>query len=382
VYLDRSAFYPTSGGQAFDHGALLTSSAEGAPSLSVLDVVDEGEQVAHVLAESDASRLFDGARVSGRVDWSRRFDHMQQHSGQHLLSAVFQELLGLGTASVHFGADTSTLDLDAAALTPEQLLAVEQRANAAVFENRPVTVAIEEAAEGLRKQSARSGPLRIVSIASLDRSACGGTHVARTGEIGPVLLRKLERVRQAVRVEFVCGGRATRRARADYDSLTRLGTLLSTSVDGVAEVMSKRLAELARDSTALRAARESLDEYRARDLYARARAESGEALALCTERLSEGSLQGLRGLGLAYAAHSRAAFIAVLERPASILLASSADSGVDAGAVLKGALARAGGRGGGSPRLAQGTVADAASLGAVLGDVQAQLAAATAATPK
>jgi alanyl-tRNA synthetase len=380
VYLDRSAFYPTSGGQAFDHGALHAASADGAPSLSVLDVVDEGERVAHVLAEDDAGRLRDGERVSGQIDWVRRFDHMQQHSGQHLLSAVFQELLGLGTTSVHFGADTSTLDLDAAALTAAQLLAVEQRANTTVFENRPLAVEVEEAAEGLRKPSGRSGPLRIVSIASLDRSACGGTHVARTGEIGPVLLRKLERARQAVRVEFVCGGRATRRARADYDSLTRLGALLSTSVDGVAEVMSKRLAELARDSAALRAARESLDDYRARELYARVRAESGAALALCIERLSEGSLQALRGLAQAYAAHSRAVYLAVLEQPASILLASSADSGVDAGAVLKAALAAAGGRGGGSPRLAQGTVADAASLAELLSNVEARLAAASGPT--
>jgi alanyl-tRNA synthetase len=376
LYLDRSAFYPTSGGQPFDRGALRAVAA-GAAGLAVLDVVDEGERVAHVLSPSESSRLRDGERVVGHVDWSRRFDHMQQHSGQHLLSAVFQDRLGLATTSVHFGAETSTLDLDTATLTPEQLCAVEQDANAAVFENHPVTVEVEEAAAGLRKQSARSGPLRVVSIASLDRSACGGTHVARTGEIGPILLRKLERVRKAVRVEFVCGGRATRRARADYDSLTRLGALLSTSVDDVAEVMSKRLGELARDSAALRAARESLDEYRARDRYARARAEAGEGLAIEIERLpASGNLQELRGLAQAYAANPRAVFVAVLEQPASILLASAADSGVDAGAVLKAALAVGGGRGGGSSRLAQGTVADVASLDTVLGHVKEQLAAA------
>src|SRR5690606_11309158 len=103
--------------------------------------------------------------------------------------------------------------------------AIEQRANDLVFENRAVTAGVEEAAEGLRKESSRSGPLRVVTIAGLDRSACGGTHVARTGEIGPILLRRLERVRKATRVEFVCGRRATRRARADYDALARLGGL-------------------------------------------------------------------------------------------------------------------------------------------------------------
>ncbi len=379
LYLDQSAFYPTSGGQAFDRGA-LRARADVASSLQVLDVVDEGERVAHVLAESDARRLLDGERVIGNIDWTRRFDHMQQHSGQHLLSAVFQELLGLATTSVHLGGETSTLDLDTGALAPEQLCAVELRANAAVFQNHPVTVQVEDTAEGLRKQSARSGPLRIVSIGSLDRSACGGTHVARTGEIGPVLLRKLERVRKAVRVEFVCGGRATRRARADYDSLTRLGALLSTSVDDVADVMSKRLGELARDSAALRAAREDLDGYHARELYARVRALSGEGLAVAIERRpAAGNLQELRGLAQAFAANPRAVFLAVLEQPASLLLASAADTGVDAGAVLKAALARAGGRGGGSARLAQGTVADSPSLDAVVRDVKNQLDAVAAA---
>ena len=178
LYLDRSAFYPTSGGQQFDVGWLRAADApagDAAAQLSVVDVVDEGERVAHVLAEADARRLADGARVVAQLDWARRFDHMQQHTGQHLLSAVFQELLGLGTLSVHFGADSSTLDLDAGSLAPEQVQAAEERVNALIFENRPVTAGVEEAAEGLRKQSTRSGPLRIVSIAELDRSACGGT---------------------------------------------------------------------------------------------------------------------------------------------------------------------------------------------------------------
>lgn len=373
LYLDRSAFYPTSGGQQYDVGSLRAVGVESAPSLAVLDVVDEGERVAHVLAAEDARLLADGERISGALDWARRFDHMQQHSGQHLLSAVFQELLGLATLSVHFGADASTLDLDAGSLGSEQLLAVEQRANALVFENRAVTTEVEQAAEGLRKPSARGGPLRIVTIGSLDRSACGGTHVARTGEIGPILLRKLERVRKATRVEFVCGGRATRRARADYDTLARLGGLLSTSVDGVLEVVGKRLAELERDSRALRAARESLDGYRASELYAKARAETGSALAICLERRAQGSLQDLRGLAQGYVAHAQAVFIAVLEQPASVLLATSTDTAVDAGGLLKGALARAGGRGGGSARLAQGTVESAAALDSVVADVRAGL---------
>jgi alanyl-tRNA synthetase len=370
VYLDRSAFYPTSGGQPYDVGSLRGSGGEAA-RLAVLDVVDEGERVAHVLGEADALRLADGERVSGALDWARRFDHMQQHSGQHLLSAVFQELLGLATLSVHFGVEASTLDLDAASLSPEQVLTVEARANAAVFANHALSTRVEESAEGLRKPSARTGPLRIVSIASLDRSACGGTHVARTGEIGPILLRKLERARQATRVEFVCGGRATRRARADYDTLARLGGLLSTSVDGVLEVMSKRLAELERSGKSLRAAQESLDEYRGKQLYAQARSLAGDGVALHVEQHAEGNVQPLRGLALGYVGNPNAAFIATLAEPPSILLATSADTGVDAGPLLKAALGRVGGRGGGSARLAQGTVENAAALREVLAQLRA-----------
>jgi alanyl-tRNA synthetase len=373
VYLDRSAFYPTSGGQQHDVGSLRASNADGGRHLSVLDVVDEGERVAHVLGAEDARHLAEGARVSGRLDWARRFDHMQQHTGQHLLSAVFQELWGVGTLSVHFGVDASTLDLDAGSLHPDQLLRVEQRANLAVFENRSVSATLEESADGLRKPSARSGPLRIVTIASLDRSACGGTHVARTGEIGPILLRKVERVRQGTRVEFVCGGRAIRRARGDYEVLSRLGALLSTSLDDVPVVVNKRLAELERDAKALRSAREALDGYRANELYASARAEAGERVALHLEQRTEGSVQELRGLAQGYASHPRAAFIATIAEPPAIVFATSADTQLDAGALLKAALASVGGRGGGSARMAQGTVENAAALAQVLAEVRARL---------
>ena len=135
---------------------------------------------------------------------------MQQHSGQHLLSAVLAELFGAGTVSVHFGADSSTIDVDTPSLGPAQIRAAERRANEAVCENRPVIVSYAENSDdlGLRKASERSGELRIVEIAGLDRSACGGTHVRATGEIGPVLIRKLDKVRGAVRIEFLCGARA------------------------------------------------------------------------------------------------------------------------------------------------------------------------------
>src|SRR3712207_4801274 len=155
IYLDRTAFYPTSGGQPFDRGTLA--------GVAVADVIDEGERIAHVLAEPLPEM---GDDVSGAVDWARRFDHMQQHTGQHMLSAVLAELLGRQTVSVHFGANASSLDLDSEAISRDEVVAAERRANELVVENRPVTATFEEAGlvRGLRKASEREGTLRVVSI--------------------------------------------------------------------------------------------------------------------------------------------------------------------------------------------------------------------------
>jgi Ser-tRNA(Ala) deacylase AlaX len=177
VYLDRTLFYPASGGQPFDLGSLA--------GIAVVEVVDEEERIAHRLA----APLADADVVAGEIDWPRRFDHMQQHSGQHLLSAVFEELYGLHTVSFHLGAESATIDLEGGPVEPRMLTEAEARAAQLVSENRAVDVRFEDAsaARGLRKAPDRAGKLRIVSIDGLDRSACGGTHVRATGEIGPIL---------------------------------------------------------------------------------------------------------------------------------------------------------------------------------------------------
>src|SRR5260370_30386200 len=197
VYLDRTLFYPASGGQPFDAGSIA--------GVAVVEVVDEEERIAHRLA---APLTADG-EVAGEIDWARRFDHMQQHSGQHLLSAVFEELFGLHTVSFHLGADSASIDVEGGPVEARTVVEAERRANQVVAENRAMDVRFEDAsmAQGLRKPSERAGTLRIVSIDRLDRSACGGTHVRTTGEIGPVLLPRTEEMRQAGRVAFVCGGR-------------------------------------------------------------------------------------------------------------------------------------------------------------------------------
>jgi alanyl-tRNA synthetase len=349
VYLDRTAFYPTSGGQSHDTGTL--------GGQAVLDVVDEDERIAHLLAAP-----VDGNRVRGSVDWPRRFDHMQQHTGQHLLSAVLHELGGHATIGVHFGRQSSTLDLDATALEHGRLVEAEMRANEIVAENRAVEVSFEEPeqATGLRKASAREGTLRIVTIRDLDRSACGGTHVRLTGEIGPILIRKSERVKKNLRLEFLCGARAVRRARADLDLLARLAGHFSAAADELPALVEAQRAELRATASERRDLEESLAAYRASALHAATRADADGVRRIVVEE--KGPVERLRPLAQALAALPGAMFVGWTADPPALLLSTSADSGLDAGATLRSALAVVGGRGGGNARLAQGTAPTTAEL--------------------
>ncbi|MHB1862654.1 MAG: alanyl-tRNA editing protein [Gemmatimonadaceae bacterium] len=360
VYLDRTALYPTSGGQPFDTGTL--------GGRRVTDVVDEDDRIAHLLeAPLDAA----AGAVRGRVDWARRFDHMQQHTGQHLLSAVLEDLHGWKTVSVHFGDETSTLDVTTDVAPRARLDAAEDRVNALIAEGRAVSVSFEDAAAapGLRKPSDRTGEIRVVTIAGVDRSACGGTHVRGTGEIGALLLRRVEKVKQGTRIEFVCGARAVRRARADYAALSSIAQALSSSVDDAPSMVEAKLA-VARDAESSRRRIErELDAYRARERYDAAIPDA-RGVRRVIERRPDGTLDDLRGLAHAVCALPRAAFVGTVAASGAVIAGTSEDSGLEAGAVLKRALGAAGGRGGGSPRMAQGAV------GADQGDavVQAVLA--------
>ncbi len=361
VYLDRTAFYPTSGGQPFDTGRL--GGAE------VIDVVEEGDRIAHLLASP-----VEGDRLDGRIDWPRRFDHMQQHTGQHLLSAVIAERFGHATVSVHFGRESSTLDLDTDTLSHDRVVEAEALANAAVTENRPIGVSFESAGAttGLRKASDRQGTLRIVTIEGVDRSACGGTHVRATGEIGAILIRKVERVKQHVRLEFLCGARAIRRARADTDLLAGLAAAQSAAAEELPALLEAQRAELKAGAAARRELEEAVAGYRARELHASLPPDAhGRRIAVVRD--AHGPVERLRALAQAFSGLPGGVFIGVGVEPCALLVAAAADTEMDAGSVLKAALEASGGRGGGSPRLAQGSVKDPAALDAAVAAVLARL---------
>jgi alanyl-tRNA synthetase len=345
IYLDRTAFYPTSGGQPHDTGEI--------GGVRVVDVIDEDKRIAHV-----TSAPLEGAEVLCRLDWARRFDHMQQHTGQHLLSAVLAHLYGAETVGFHLGAESATIDLAVPALEPRQVLEAETRVNERIVENHPVSVTFEASSEAreLRRTSGREGVLRIVTIEGLDRTPCGGTHVRATGEIGPLLIRKLDKIRGCVRLEFLCGGRAVRRARADYEALLRIARLFSSPLDEAPSLASAQRDALEASEKARRRLAGALARRQGQELY-QATAPGPDGMRRVIRRRAAGAVdEELRALAQGFTAQPKAVFAAAIEDPPAVLFAVSEDSGLHAGEALKTALARCGGRGGGSARIAQGSV--------------------------
>jgi alanyl-tRNA synthetase len=355
VYLDRTAFYPSSGGQPYDTGTL-----NGVP---VLDVVDEENRVAHVLQSALPVRA-----VEGCIDWTRRLDHMQQHTGQHLLSAVLEELYSIPTISFHLGQESSTIDVSVPQVTAEQIVEAERRANEIVMENRAIVVTFEDAAvvQGLRKASDRSGTLRIVSIEGIDRSACGGTHVRSTASIGPIAIRKLDKIRGNVRIEFLCGRRALDRARADFEKLNETARQLSASLDDVPQLVAALNTRAQDLDKARRKVAIELAAFQGKHLYAETLA-GDNGIRVVVKRQPKGAIDDeLKSLAQGFTSGDKAVFLAVFEQPPALMLAASKDSGVNAGDLMKKALAAAGGRGGGNAQLAQGSVPSPDALDAVL----------------
>lgn len=345
IYLDRTAFYPASGGQPSDMGTLGGE--------RVLEVTDEGDRIAHVLDQPLAEGELDGV-----IDWGRRFDHMQQHSGQHLLSAVCLELLSAVTVSFHLGETASTIDLARPSLSPGEARSIEERANEIVFANRPVSVTFQDSAQdpGLRKATGRAGEIRIVEISGLDRSACGGTHVRATGEIGPVLVRGMEKIRGNVRLEFLCGSRAVRRARSDYEALSSVARLFSSTLDQTPELARTQAERLRTAEKSLRVLSGELAYARGRELYgAAAPGPSGMRKAL---RRVPAISEQVKEEARSFAANPKAVFAAIGETAPVILIACSPDSGVDAAELLKQFRAK----GGGNAGFAQGQLPDSEAV--------------------
>ncbi len=367
VILDRSAFYPTSGGQIFDTGTIEA----GVAKLRVTEVADmEDGRVVHYL-EAPVKDLAPGTHVHGLIDATRRRDHMQQHSGQHILSAAFIRLHNLHTVSFHMADDYSSIDLDTPNLTKDQIESAERLANEIILENRPVEIRFvnrEEAGKlGLRKLPATDrDELRIIDIHEFDLSACGGTHVRQTGQIGCILLRKAERVRQGWRIEFVAGQRAVATARRDFSTLTETAGLFSAQIYDVPLQARKSLDEVRALRKQREHAQEELAAAQAAALLSETPESNGRRIVIRT--FAERDMNSLKLLAqkLTRLATNVVALLASTSPQPSLVFAQSAGQPFDMGALMKQTMASLNGRGGGSKDMAQGGVPTAEGLQSAL----------------
>jgi alanyl-tRNA synthetase len=351
VLLDRTAFYPTSGGQPHDTGILA-----GVP---VVNVIDAGAAIIHVVdGDPQAAGIAPGAGVEGTVDWARRFDHMQQHTAQHVLSAGFARGLGAETVSVHLGG-SSTLDLALAVLASEDARRVEDQVNQVIFENRPVTIRFtseEEAASlGLRRPPQRAGMIRVVEVADWDRSACGGTHVQHTGEIGPVVLRRWERIKGHLRIEFLSGWRAVRDYRAKQTLVSEWSARLTVGEHELGAALDRLAREARERERALGEARARLIVFEAAERLAAAPAEAGRKILRL--EVSRRDPEEVRHLLRELTGREACVVLAGDEQTGRLYFARSSGAGLAMAALIERVCRSAGGRGGGTPEFAQGAVA-------------------------
>jgi alanyl-tRNA synthetase len=402
VILNKTAFYPTSGGQPHDVGTL-----GGAQVLEVVDAPNVANPSAsnprdphHVVHYTTAE--VPAGPIHGQIDWPRRLDHMQQHTAQHLLSAAFIELFGFQTVSFHLGNEISTIDLAAPSVVPRQIEAAERRINEIIFEDRPVVIrfgtAQELAESGIRKKVDREGILRAVEIEGFDRQPCGGTHLASTGQAGLILLRKLERTREHTRIEFVAGYRALAAARTDFATLTQAATLLSCALTDVPAGITKNIEDRRANFSAIKRLEERLATLEATALLERSPEAqvSASAAARSASAPNATSSAGVTSspsasirLIVATPPDATPAYLALLaaklttEKNVIALLASresghvvaarSANLTQDIGATLGEILKEFNGKGGGAKHFAQGALPDRIRIDAFITTAKSRL---------
>lgn len=352
IVLDRTAFYPTSGGQLFDTGTLLSDQGR----VRVAEVAEDDR--GRILHFVEGDGLPPGTQIRGEIDGARRRDHMQQHSGQHLLSAAFIRILGWETISFHMGDESCSIDLSTSSLNAQQIEEAEALANDIVLEDRPVDIRFVSRDEahrlGLRKiPPAERDQLRLIDIRDFDLTACGGTHVMRTGQIGAILLRKTEKVKQGWRVEFICGNRAVRTARHDFRTLTEAAGLVSGHIWELPEQIRKLQANAKTLHKSHKDLLEEVASFHANQLLDRTQEHNGRKVMV--EVFAERDLEYVKLLAQRVVRQGTATcFFASTSATPALVFAQSAGQPHHMGALMKEALAALGGRGGGREDLAQG----------------------------
>jgi alanyl-tRNA synthetase len=348
VKLDRTAFYPTSGGQPHDTGRLGDA--------RVVDVLDEEDEVIHVV-----DKPIEIGAVKGIVDWERRFDHMQQHTGQHVLSAIFHSKFALPTISFHLGSDVCTIDLRGREPAQEILDAAMAAANDVVYADRAVNVkygsAEELAAAGVRKTVERSGTLRAIEIEAVELQPCGGTHVQRTGQIGMIFVRGVSRIRQDWRVEFACGRRADRLAREDFATLRAVVQRLNCSPQEAVAAAERVVMERDAHFKSARASIQKLAEMDARAAVQEIQI-GADGLRVVAKLFGDDSPEYVQAFAREVAQAENTVALVVRSECGHIFFSQHPTAKKDMNGLLGEALKHVPGKGGGSRDSARGRLAD------------------------
>lgn len=361
LILDGTYFYPTGGGQPHDSGTIN--------GIQVLDVVsDERGEVLHIMSSEVSGNVADC-----EIDWSRRFDHMQHHTGQHLLTQAFVQVANAQTVGFHLSDESVTIDLDRLDLSDRSIHEVESLANTIVFENRPVTARIVDPSAmddvRMRKMPEKiyTDGLRVIEIEDFDRTACGGTHVSATGEIGLIKVIKTEKRGDKTRVEFRCGHRAL----SDYDTkngiVSALSSLLTCHQDELASAVTRLQDDLKQNLRALKQVNNTLLDYEVPALLAEA--ERNGDLRIISKAYDGRDSEDIRGLATRLTENDNVlALIGTAGDKSHLVFARSENVEFDMNVLLKTSLEQLGsGRGGGRPNMAQGggvpaTVSDLESV--------------------
>jgi alanyl-tRNA synthetase len=368
IILDRTAFYPTGGGQPSDTGTLNGS--------RVVECVDDGDNgVLHVMQGATPTI---GAEVKGRIDWSRRLDHIQQHTGQHILSQAFVTLFNAPTRSFRVVDQSCEIDVELTNPSTEVIERAVELANNVVWEDRPITihnVTSEEAASlPLRKDPAREGELRLIEISGFDLTPCGGTHAYRTGEVGMIAVRSWERAKGMTRIEFVAGIRALADYRRANQSARDTAALFSTGRDDAPQSAAHMVEENKDLHRRLRILEETAAGAEAEKLFAAATAAADGTRVIC-QKFAGRDAESLKQLAQALIANAKTVVLLGSNdgEAGRLVFARSSDANGDMNLLMREACAMMDGRGGGKPELAQGGGKNVAKLDDALNLAAARL---------
>jgi alanyl-tRNA synthetase len=348
IVLHNTAFYPTGGGQPHDTGTIN--------GIQIINVEEIDGEIRHYVAEGGSVEGLSG-EVEGVLNWERRFDHMQQHAGQHILTAAFVELFDLPTVSFHLGSDTVTIDLQTSAVTEDQLAAAEKRANEIILENRDILtkwVTMEEAnTYPLRKALKVEGDIRLVIIPDYDYNGCGGTHPTSTGQVQAIKILATEKMKQNIRVHFVCGKRVLQTLHLQNNVLTNVAKQISVPKEDAAIALQKVMATAKATEKALADAQDELLTFEANALLADAEQNNKETIIQLFPERSMQQLQKLAKL-LTAKENVKVALVGEFEEKYQIVVARGNAQAISMKNVMQTILPLIDGKGGGSDQLAQG----------------------------